>query len=1023
MGSAVFEEKLELKKLELRKQQSELLCDISDGRLLERGSDPFREGSKEAATAPLDYPEETTSGKGRKPWFIARAGPELAPAAQVLGLAVGLLGLEVHEAPNPWAEAWLTFDDATRNKLGLGSGVQIGLAQANKRKKLGEEQLEWQARVLSHLQNLVTQNTIRPTGDEAEQAALAAQLACQPFEGPGLGPDFAEHIDLAHFMLTRITAAVVNLQDPERQERPMLLREYTDEMVLQVCRDLRQWMEQLATLFSIYHVHLLDLETERRRLKKELESQQSKFNQGEEERKLAVLKFERFNEVRQEERMRARAEALLGITLAGEDAKIYSQQDVDDMMKDWEKEHVQPLMADIAELRAKRDELMAKLGKKGGKSGGPGEQMEPASQKVLIAAIKALSERTFQEEVQELLDMMAASVEEGGGNMSDVLRAITRLPTGSSGEAGGGPGGAAGGAGATSFSNMSPKAQEQMSTALATVAKEMEKLEKGLKECKGLETIAGLAGWAKETINVVMKKQSNFKGAPGWQVASLKAAFQAGGGGGGGKAGSWRPGDPANDSHPATKCLDAVISEMQKFTRGLNGVSGAEKAAGLTEWVRDTLTIFRNADDNLKWKQAPMWDLSGLGGGGGPGAVSSEDMEALWKARMEQLRRELEEKLRKALEALEAEKEKTAEALQKLADESHRADNMQGDLRKKLIDMQQIMKRSGLGKEAQAAITEAGLDEFLNCRDVFERLYRDALTRMRRLAEAQMEKLAETTEDYNRTFRGLYSPMLDEGVPQCISGTGSPSGVVIKGPTLVDRHKVVEALYDPSLGPIEAPLDSLGEDSPRSPLQVVRLGPKSKKRDQWPADGQSEAPPSQARDLVGTPPVQSQPQRLARPPQHYGSGVDTASLGPLPPLECNGRPMNAVPVDPSDGAQLAAGGALSRGSTRIRSPSDGYGHAPGVVAQPLTVSCYGGNPAAVGRSGGSLLLPPPPLVEGIRYPASPPQRAGAQGKGLKPVVTGPRNTPPQRQLIRGGGSSSMPQLGPPRLLVQSLGSC
>lgn len=34
-------------------------------------------------------------------------GPTGAPAARVLRFVVGLLGLELHEEPNPWAETWM----------------------------------------------------------------------------------------------------------------------------------------------------------------------------------------------------------------------------------------------------------------------------------------------------------------------------------------------------------------------------------------------------------------------------------------------------------------------------------------------------------------------------------------------------------------------------------------------------------------------------------------------------------------------------------------------------------------------------------------------------------------------------------------------------------------------------------------------------------------------------------------------------------------------------------------------------
>merc|ERR1719329_924500 len=142
-------------------------------------------------------------------------------------------------------------------------------------------------------------------------------------------------------MLQRITGAVGVLQDPETGERPILLREYTEDMLGLVCGDLRQWLDQLATLLSLYHVHLLDLDSERRKLTKLLEEKQAKFDAGEQKKQQAVLRHERIQEQWKEEKMKLRAEALLGITVPDEDALVYSQKDMDQRIKQWEKEHVE----------------------------------------------------------------------------------------------------------------------------------------------------------------------------------------------------------------------------------------------------------------------------------------------------------------------------------------------------------------------------------------------------------------------------------------------------------------------------------------------------------------------------------------------------------------------------------------------------------------------------------------------------------------------------------------------------------
>lgn len=51
--------------------------------------------------------------------------------------------------------------------------------------------------------------------------------------------------------------------------------------------------------------------------------------------------------------------------------------------------------------------------------------------------------------------------------------------------------------------------------------------------------------------------------------------------------------------------------------------------------------------------------------------------------------------------------------------------------------MQEMLHSKGLGKAVEAALAAAGLTSFCRGRDVFERLYRDALRRMRVYAENQ----------------------------------------------------------------------------------------------------------------------------------------------------------------------------------------------------------------------------------------------------------------------------------------------
>ena len=82
-----------------------------------------------------------------------------------------------------------------------------------------------------------------------------------------------------------------------------------------------------------------------------------------------------------------------------------------------------------------------------------------------------------------------------------------------------------------------------------------------------------------------------------------------------------------------------------------------------------------------------------------------------------------------------------------LASETERLEAIIADLRKKLRELEALLKKGGLSKKLQQLFDDSGLADFLQGRDVFERLYRDALHRMRRLAEAQMRILSPGFED------------------------------------------------------------------------------------------------------------------------------------------------------------------------------------------------------------------------------------------------------------------------------------
>jgi len=787
-----------------------------------------------------------------------------------------------------------------------------------------------------------------------------------------------DHLELAEFCMKRITHAVVCLQDPSQQESPMLLREYTDEMVFEVCKDLRQWMDQLGNLLALYHCGLLDLEKDRRRLMEQLDSREGLYHENEEKRRAADHRYDKLQDIRKEEQMKQRADFLLGLSTSGGDPKIYSQREVDDLKRQWKREHVDPLMADIEELKARIEELSGKLGKRPGKGGAGGDDdFEGGPMKLLKTALTALADRTAQDEISDLQIRLAAGIDGGYAELSDVLKDILKLK---SLREGGGAGGAL-----SPRSAAAKKAEEQMTGCINAVAAEMGKLEKGMKELPGLETIGGLAGWARETLTAVAKnpKGVKWKPAPGWQVSDLKSAIAAaakhmGLGGKGGAGGGGGAGGDMSDDGALGQCLVAVASEFGKLARGFKGLNGGEKVTAIVEWGRDTINIARQSPDNPRWRAAPPWDLDGLGGGKN-GKGSDKDLEAMWKARLEALRAEYEEKLRALMAQLEAERARAEEALRKLEEESKRADDLINGLKSKLVQMENVLKKAGLGKQAQDALWESGLAEFLNGRDVFERLYRDATTRMRRLAEAQIKVLQESSADFIRNVQSLYSPLLgDDGSLQYAQGERA-SGVLFKGSPAVNSPKSAaggDRSLSPGLavtrltrdGPSAARPDEGAEEPPGRPMKTGLVpGPSVRQRaagllsqdeGAFPPPSSQRAPSvagayqkfaggipnpvgsgtdlasafktqgyNRAHGLAGPEAhghghghgqgVPFTSQRLARGPaallQAYCGGGGSSGTQQLPPLECRGSGA-------SPGPTAAAADGCARGSRRSRSP-------------------------------------------------------------------------------------------------------
>jgi len=187
-----------------------------------------------------------------------------------LQMAVGLLGLEVHQAPSSRAEMWFSFQDRTP---GRGAGTGAGDSGKSSASAAEEGLPDWQLRVASHVQKLFQPAARQPGGAANE-----------------VRPDLQEQAQLAEFMLQRISRAVGMLRPREVPSGgSLVLREFTDRMVVDVCTDLRQWLEQLAVLISLYHIHVLDADCTRRRLLALCEQQRREIGRLAQDRDKAEL--------------------------------------------------------------------------------------------------------------------------------------------------------------------------------------------------------------------------------------------------------------------------------------------------------------------------------------------------------------------------------------------------------------------------------------------------------------------------------------------------------------------------------------------------------------------------------------------------------------------------------------------------------------------------------------------------------------------------------------------------------------
>lgn len=388
------------------------ICDLSpDGVLLENGVDPItkKPGMKCAGAQTIGQKAEDSPKRKprREKQLVLPAGMNVeipknsSPAQQALRLAVGLLGMEMHEMPKKWSEVWLSFQDNTLDNMGLSPTKSPGdVESASARAELHEHAAnKWQLDVLQKLRAHVLKGKERIKKEKekiaSENSSLLGSITASlnasqtgwnrgarasigldwvTLEGlrapPPLKvetqwvPEFQEQFDMAEFALKKIANAVTVLQHPSAADKPKVLEGYTQEQLQQVAADLRQWLGQLATVMSLYHVHLLDLDTERSQLDGKLKQTEKELELSKAREKHALSEKERLKMRGKERKLERDLGDKIGIDIGDPNPLIYSQADVDELIAKFKDETEEPLLADIKALEEKKQDLYDVLGEK-----------------------------------------------------------------------------------------------------------------------------------------------------------------------------------------------------------------------------------------------------------------------------------------------------------------------------------------------------------------------------------------------------------------------------------------------------------------------------------------------------------------------------------------------------------------------------------------------------------------------------------------------------------------------------------
>mmetsp|Transcript_88324 Transcript_88324/g.175590 ORF Transcript_88324/g.175590 Transcript_88324/m.175590 type:complete len:851 (+) Transcript_88324:80-2632(+) len=678
--------------------QAPLICDINaEGRLLEFGADPLARQVPEVRRVSAQTSDVASQQNQQATFCTADSkAPSAATAtsaasktlgqqptvSQVLELAVGLLGLEVHKAPKPWAEAWLAFGDTMPAASGFGGvahachNATVVVANATT-----ANHGTWQDRVLQQLRCHIDgggghshgkgKSQRCGTGGSSEEIAI-----------------YQEHVELAEHVLKRITHAVAVLDGAHKQDSPITLRQYTEEMVMEVCSDMKQWLERLAELISLYHVHILDVDAERDRLREDLASRKAKVKTTEQACKDAVRRQAFAQQRWEEEKMRQRAAAMLGISLEkaeqDEEKKIYSQSEMEELQDKWEREHMAPMLQQLRTAQKRLGELEAQLRRPSARFSHDSKECQTSSEHVsrseqqsqytacLAALLDGVAERTVNKDLSTLVAKLAHSVQHEGSDLSGLSRELEQLPIPSHEPA--------------------PSSGDR-------------------------------------------------------DVASLKSV---------------------------TSCLSVVELELKAVAQDLQG--GADGGSGLQSfatWAQHAVASALSAlkgSGTAQWGAAPQCNMSSLRTMAMPSKRTAsvntgpELVKHLLEGEVEARLRSMQELFAAKLNEVQAQadqwKKSWEEVSQQLAEETARAEGLVSELRQKLLDMMRRLKQAGVGKQVEEALEGSDLACLIahDGDNVFERLYRDAQQRMRRLAEDHARIFNLTSESLQQILGSLTHP-------------------------------------------------------------------------------------------------------------------------------------------------------------------------------------------------------------------------------------------------------------------------